>query len=114
MRIDLLLGHAGQHGRFAVLAFQYPRADRLIVGVPVQIKKLSIQMMFQYPRADRLIVGARREPRRALTLQRFSILVRIDLLLGRASDDHGSAHVRFQYPRADRLIVGEPSGFLIM
>ena len=37
--------------------FQYPRADRLIVGVTIALASSRPTSQFQYPRADRLIVG---------------------------------------------------------
>ncbi len=61
--------------------FQYPRADRLIVG-EVGTATTAIGTVFQYPRADRLIVGVRRATFRRCWRRGFSILVRIDLLLG--------------------------------
>ena len=61
---------------------------------------------FQYPRADRLIVGGGWRPSPARSIPCFSILVRIDLLLGRRSAPARSPRHLFQYPRADRLIVG--------
>ena len=139
--------------------FQYPRADRLIVGGRHQalpqpdivvsvsscgstycwgVKKsvdVGRRFEFQYPRADRLIVGAHvdhdhldREPVSvsscgstycwgsvsfpALTHAGcFSILVRIDLLLGLGAGATAGGAGLFQYPRADRLIVGGLPGY---
>ena len=130
VRIDLLLGGRdpqlpAQPGRF-----QYPRADRLIVGAMQSPFPENSACMFQYPRADRLIVGApgRRDgagrlgvsvsscgstycwgSRRSLARLvgcGFSILVRIDLLLGFRRLWQRGTLCGFQYPRADRLIVG--------
>ena len=62
---------------------------------------------FQYPRADRLIVGGLSDQQIVDLRGCFSILVRIDLLLGPGRSGAGEKCSRlFQYPRADRLIVG--------
>ena len=87
--------------------FQYPRADRLIVGAAGTLMPNPKNWRFQYPRADRLIVGAWGQPAPELAWYGFSILVRIDLLLGgQAADLREPGGGMFQYPRADRLIVG--------
>ena len=89
-----------------VITFQYPRADRLIVGDRCDLpgkrdRRVSVSSCgstycwgragvghragadrFQYPRADRLIVGAHCRPGTRRPTGSFSILVRIDLLLG--------------------------------
>ena len=86
--------------------FQYPRADRLIVGGLGIRSRPSAIFGFQYPRADRLIVGALVDlgavDTKAVSVSscgstycwgydEAAILALVDL---------------FQYPRADRLIVG--------
>ena len=107
VRIDLLLGRAGRSPALRIVTvsvsscgstycwgvprwappsapatFQYPRADRLIVGGRGVRAVRVEQRRFQYPRADRLIVG------------------------GHDSHQPASRRFLFQYPRADRLIVG--------
>ena len=83
MRIDLLLGGLRGISIPARRRFQYPRADRLIVGASIPTGSASSRGMFQYPRADRLIVGGCGDPAMHVADgARFSILVRIDLLLG--------------------------------
>ena len=106
VRIDLLLGENSQPATGSVTTFQYPRADRLIVGLALA-RNNDPFFWFQYPRADRLIVGAPPKCCTTAAASSFSILVRIDLLLGDlGAADPGVECVVFQYPRADRLIVG--------
>ena len=54
----------------------------LLLGELVNADAVTPVVMFQYPRADRLIVGGRPDRRAGAVPDRFSILVRIDLLLG--------------------------------
>ncbi len=68
--------------RYVFQLFQYPRADRLIVGAVAVAVAVPVAVGFQYPRADRLIVGGKMGITTALIRSSFSILVRIDLLLG--------------------------------
>ena len=53
----------------------------LLLG-PAAVLSSAWFWVFQYPRADRLIVGSTDETARLLNVSCFSILVRIDLLLG--------------------------------
>ena len=131
MRIDLLFGdrrprRCGRCGRF-----QYPRADRLVVGGCAD-PHLQLTKVFQYPRADRLVVGGDDRyivetqvtvsvsscgstccwgqlPRRPGGVFRVSVSSCGSTCSWGALDRAWmiSRQELFQYPRADRLVLGE-------
>ncbi len=72
-------------GRVGRIMFQYPRVDRLICGERSSSTFISASSAFQYPRVDRLICGAGFVVRYILGRQCFSILVWIDLFVGRST-----------------------------
>ena len=106
VRIDLLLGlHLPQFHRPLHPVSVSSCGSTYCWGAPGTAPSFDAST-FQYPRADRLIVGAQpggADPRPPAC---FSILVRIDLLLGHRDAEHPQVASEFQYPRADRLIVG--------
>ena len=130
MRIDLLLGLV--HGEYPITCrvFQYPRADRLIVGDGDRHRTAALDPVSVSSCGSTYCWGlhAERGQPGAVVVSvsscgstycwgiaqivddvlagRFSILVRIDLLLGAVATPSALAAMQFQYPRADRLIVG--------
>ena len=107
-RADRLIVGAGTLPIGAARAgkFQYPRADRLIVGVMAAWNAFWNPPAFQYPRADRLIVGARRSARCGSGATVSVSSCGSTYCWGRQIEHRLRHSPQFQYPRADRLIVG--------
>ena len=106
VRIDLLLGPTSTMTTLIESLFQYPRADRLIVGAQSPSLRLPTQVVSVSSCGSTYCWGWAQVQ---LLVERvcFSILVRIDLLLGvYPATIREIELVEFQYPRADRLIVG--------
>ena len=87
-------------------SFQYPRADRLIVGVTPRRNSSDWPWCFSILVRIDLLLGVAAYNEALDAILSFSILVRIDLLLGLGRAVRTQTAPRFQYPRADRLIVG--------
>ena len=81
---------SGDRGGFSILV----RIDLLLGGCdsPVLVQLVTT---FQYPRADRLVLGGPTTRPARITLRCFSILVRIDLFLGAPTAYHPEPRLCF-------------------